>query len=66
MKPLPVETIRLKNGLDLEIHDLSRKVAADRWRVELLASFSIPVDDRWFNPTLPAPAESAALRATLG
>ncbi len=66
MEPQPIETRRLKNGLTLTIHDLSRKVAADRWRVELSARITISVEECWFGPALPAPAGLSDMRAALG
>jgi len=66
MEPQPIETIRLKNGLNLEIRDLSRKIAGDRWQVELQARITIPVEARWFGPNSPAPADIASLCAVLG
>ena len=61
-----VESIRLENDLILTIGDLSRKVAADRWQVELTAVIAIPVEARWFGPHLPAPAQIDDLRTALG
>lgn len=40
-----VEQLDLKNGLRVEIYDQSRKVAGDRWHVELAAKMDIPVPD---------------------
>ena len=39
-----IETIVLKNGLILEIHDQSRKIAGDRWLVKIAAKIDIPID----------------------
>jgi hypothetical protein len=38
-----VQSIRLENGLDLEIFDRSQKLAGDRHRVALIARIQIPV-----------------------
>lgn len=35
--------IDLENGLQLEFHDASKKVAGDRWMVKLIATINIPV-----------------------
>jgi hypothetical protein len=66
MEPQPIDTIPLKNSLSIEIYDLSRKIAGDRWQVELLASITIPVEAHWFGPNSPAPTDIATLRAVLG
>ena len=39
-----IETIKLKNGLALEIYDQSRKIAGDRWLVKIAAKIDIPID----------------------
>jgi hypothetical protein len=38
------ETITLENSLDLEIWDLSRVIAGDRWLVSLEARLNVPVE----------------------
>lgn len=40
---------RLANGMDLNYYDMSRKVAGDRWMVELKCEVSIPVLDAYYN-----------------
>ena len=36
--------IDLKSGLELEIYDVSRKLAGDRWYVGFIARVEIPID----------------------
>lgn len=43
MKEKLVKTIDLKNGIQLKIFDGSRKVAGDRWMINLVARMDIPV-----------------------
>lgn len=38
-----IKSIDLENRLTLELYDASRKIAADRWLVSLLARLEIPV-----------------------
>ena len=38
-----IKTVELKNGLQLEVLDSSRKIAGDRWQVVLTFSINIPV-----------------------
>jgi hypothetical protein len=38
-----VKTINLKNGLNLDILDSSRKIAGDRWQVVMTFRINIPV-----------------------
>jgi hypothetical protein len=66
MEPHPIEILTLKNGLLLEIRDRSRPITGDRWQVELQATVTIPVQEQWFSPSSPAPADIAILCAALG
>jgi hypothetical protein len=59
-----VQSLDLPNGLVLEILDLSRQVAGDRWQVKVEVRVAVPVKPD-FLPGLPA-EECAALRAALG
>ncbi len=43
-----IETISLANGLAVELYDLSRKVAGDRWLVKLLARIPVEVTRKAF------------------
>lgn len=45
MEEILVNTVELKNGLTLEIFDASWKVAADRYKVILVARIGIDVSD---------------------
>lgn len=66
MEPKLIESIPLENGLTLEIKDYSRKVAADRWLVKLVALMEIAVTDKGFSDKLPQPAPLDQLRDKLG
>lgn len=44
MKETLIKTIHLENRLTLNLYDASRKIAADRWIVSLIARIDIPVD----------------------
>lgn len=48
MSGTPLSTHELRNGLSLVCIDRSRKIAADRWYVEIVARIEIPVDMKWF------------------
>lgn len=61
-----VDTISLANGLKLEIRDASRKVAGDRWRVELVATIHVPISEDWFRRNLSMPASIDTLKEALG
>ncbi|MBW2170477.1 MAG: hypothetical protein JRF69_00620 [Deltaproteobacteria bacterium] len=43
-----IDKIELQNGLTLELHDRSRKVAGDRWLVSFEARIDIEVDPQYF------------------
>ncbi len=66
MEPQLIETIELENGLALEIRDASRKVAADRWLIKVVASMDVDVSDRWFSDTIASPGNTAEMQAKLG
>jgi hypothetical protein len=60
------ETIKLENDLDLEIWDLSRVIAGDRWLVSLEARLNVPVEIEHLE-TLPDKEKILAiLKDTLG
>ncbi len=44
-----LKTKALKNGIKLDIYDISRKLAGDRWLVACMAKMEIPVDDILLN-----------------
>lgn len=44
-----IKKISLKNGLDLEFIDISRKIAGDRYQVTLLTRVEVPVEEGWFS-----------------
>lgn len=66
MTPKKIESITLDNGLTLNVFDLSRKVASDRWLVKLEAAIDIDVTENCFNAKVPMPAPLAQMRAKLG
>ena len=43
-----IETIKLKNRMQLDIFDCSRKLAGDRWLIKLVARMKIPVSELLF------------------
>ena len=40
-----IKTMKLKNGLDLDFYDMSRKLAGDRWYVGFVARIDIALTD---------------------
>jgi len=45
MKETLIETIKLKNRMQLDIYDGSKKLAGDRWLIKLIARMEIPVSE---------------------
>jgi hypothetical protein len=43
-----IETIKLKNRMQLDIFDCSRKLAGDRWLIKLVARMKIPISEVLF------------------
>lgn len=43
-----IETIKLKNRMQLDIFDCSRKLAGDRWLIKLVARMKIPISEGLF------------------
>lgn len=43
-----LSTMQLKNGLCLSCIDKSRKIAADRWYIDIVARIEITVEEKWF------------------
>lgn len=66
MTPEKIESIELDNGLTLNLFDLSRKVASDRWLVKLEAAIDINVTEDYFNDKVPMPVPISEMRAKLG
>jgi len=62
----PIRTIRLDNGLMLEIHDDSRHVAADRWLIKLVARIDIPVERLAADAGSITPDDINAIKASCG
>ncbi len=50
-----VDTIRLENGLEVEIWDMSRVLAGDRWLVAMEARVKVPFDESALNSGRPLP-----------
>ena len=44
-----ITTCRLDNGLDLQLLDDSKQIAADRWYVCVRVKMNIPIEKRWFD-----------------
>lgn len=63
-RPLATET--LENQLTLNLFDASRKMAADRWLVEVVLQIEVPVRAKWFDDKLTPPAPLADMTAVLG
>jgi hypothetical protein len=59
-------TQSLDNRLTLDLYDTSRKMAADRWLVEVVMEIEVPVRANWFNEELAPPAPLETLTAVLG
>ena len=49
MKMKPEKTVKLDNGLILNLFDASRKIAGDRWFVSIVAQIEICVDPKMFD-----------------
>ena len=45
MEKTLIKTMELSNGLKLDIYDISRKLAGDRWYVGMIARIDIPLTD---------------------
>ncbi len=43
MRSEPFETHKLENGVVIRLFDLSRKIAADRWYLELMVRIHLPL-----------------------
>jgi hypothetical protein len=65
MRQPPLATLTLNNQLTLSLFDASRKIAGDRWRVEIVLRIDIPVSETWFSAH-PLPAPLAELTEILG
>jgi hypothetical protein len=65
MTQQPLTTLTLDNQLTLCLFDASRKIAGDRWRVEIVLQIDIPVSETWFTGG-PLPASLAELKEMLG
>jgi hypothetical protein len=61
-----IATKTLENQLTLNLFDASRKMAADRWLVEVVLQIEVPVRADWFNDELTPPAPLADMIAVLG
>ena len=59
-------TIGLENGLQLEIWDLSRKIAGDRWLVSLELRVDVPLMERHFQSLPEKEKAMKALRTRYG
>jgi hypothetical protein len=63
-RQLATET--MENQLTMTLFDASRKMAADRWLVEVVLQIEVPVRANWFNDKLAPPAPLADMTALLG
>lgn len=61
-----IDKIALENGLTLEIHDRSRKVAGDRWLVSFEARIDVKVKPEYFQDEAGAEPSFDAIRKAVG
>ena len=61
-----IERIALENGLTLEIHDRSRKVAGDRWLVSFEARIDVEVKPEYFQAVAVAQPSFEAIQKAVG
>ncbi len=61
-----IKKIDLNNGLQLEFIDTSRKIAGDRYRVELKTRVEVPVEKYWSAKQEPPAPDLADILKTIG
>lgn len=61
-----IDKIALENGLTLEIHDRSRKVAGDRWLVSFEARIDVEVKREYFQDAAGAEPTFDAIQKAVG
>lgn len=61
-----IETIQLKNHMQLDIFDCSRKLAGDRWLIKLVARMKIPVSEVLFHNISPSGEAVNEIKNVLG
>ena len=66
MAEKPIETIPLDNGLELEIYDMSRPLAGDRWLVRLEALVNVDFEEEAFESLEDRDRIVAVLRGIYG
>lgn len=66
MLPKKIKSVNFKNGLNVKLYDISRKLAGDRWYVGLLAQIDIPLTDSLLNEKLLSPYSIEEIRNALG
>jgi hypothetical protein len=59
-------TLELENGLSMVCLDRCRKIAADRWFVEIVVRIDIPVEKKWFDPSVVDGAVFENIRQIVG
>lgn len=62
----PLESVCLENRCKLDIYDNSTKMAADRWKVSLVARLTVPVEERFIQGGTEMPAALDDIRQVLG
>ena len=64
----PIMSEQLANGMAIDIYDLSRRVAGDRWQVTLRCDAAIPLNDELWQkaPKEPEPGLAREIRSALG
>jgi hypothetical protein len=66
MEQTLMKTMDLSNGLKLEIYDISRKLAGDRWYVGMMVRIDIPLTDLRSTNQLPSNYSVEEIRAAMG
>ncbi|BBO76760.1 hypothetical protein DSCW_41770 [Desulfosarcina widdelii] len=66
MTTVPLASHELKNGLTMVFVDNSKKIAADRWYINIRVEIRIPVQKKWFATGSVDDGEFKAILDTLG
>jgi hypothetical protein len=66
MEQTLIKTMELSNGLKLDLYDISRKLAGDRWYVGMIARIDIPLTDSLLTNQLSSTYSVKEIRNALG
>ncbi|MBW2406415.1 MAG: hypothetical protein JRF17_03525 [Deltaproteobacteria bacterium] len=66
MEQTLIKTMELRNGLKLDLYDISRKLAGDRWYVGMIAQIDIPLTDSLLTNQLLSNYRLEEIRNALG